>query len=227
MKEDKPERQERKKEIFNKRPQTAQKIEDRPGFKGIVRLAGKDIRGHVKLQKAFTYIRGIGPTLSAAVARIVYEKFGFQPTKEVGELSDQDIENIDNVLFSIHEQKIPHFLLNRRADVLDGVDRHIIMNDLIFSTKQDVEREKKLYTWKGYRFYYGQKVRGQRTRNSGRTGMTVGVLRKAVIAAQQAQKEAPGKPGAAGAEKPAGGAAPAGGTAKPAEKPAAKPAEKK
>ncbi len=215
-----------------KRLQQIPKIDDRPGFKGIVRLAGKDIRGHVRLRRALAYIRGVGPTLSISIANVLHNKFGFSVDKEVGEFTDQDIEKIDKVLFNIQEHGIPKFLLNRRSDMLDGTDKHVIMNDLIFTTKQDIEREKKLYTWKGYRFHYGQKVRGQRTRNTGRTGMTVGVLRKTVLAAQQAQKEAPGagKPGAAA---PAGGAAPAAGgaaakaTAKPADKPAGKPAEKK
>jgi small subunit ribosomal protein S13 len=101
-----------------------------------------------------------------------------------------------------------------------------------------VESEKKLYTWKGYRHSYGQKVRGQKTRNTGRTGMAVGVLRKAIIAQQAATKagEAPGAgksgpataaPGAAA--KPAESKAAPGAKAAPAPKPAAaaKPAEKK
>lgn len=229
----KTEHAEKKKEPF-KKPQSIPKMDDRPGFKGIVRIAGKDIRGTVRLRRALTYVRGIGQNLSVPVANILHSKLGLPPDKEVGELSDQDIENIDSVLFNIQNEHIPKFLLNRQADMMDGTNKHIIMSDLIFNTKQDVEREKKLYTWKGYRFHYGQKVRGQRTRNSGRTGMTVGVLRKAVIAAQQAAKETgrPGAPGtapAAGATAPAGGAKtekPAGGPAKPTEKPAAK-AEKK
>src|SRR3989338_1230484 len=223
---------EKKKEPF-KKPQAMPKMDDRPGFKGIVIIAGKDIRGNIRLRRALTYVRGIGQNLSVSAANILHSKLGLAPDKEVGELSDQDIEKIDGILFNIQNQHIPKFLLNRQADMLDGTNKHIIMSDLIFNTKQDVEREKKLYTWKGYRFYYGQKVRGQRTRNSGITGMTVGVLRKAVIAAQQAQKEATGRPGtpgaaapAAGAAAPAGAAKPAGGAAKPAEKPAAKTEKK-
>jgi small subunit ribosomal protein S13 len=130
---------------------------------------------------------------------------------------------------------VPKYLFNRRADPFDAVDKHVIMTDLLFAVKQDIEREKKIYTWKGYRHAYGQKVRGQRTRNTGRTGMAVGVLRKAVIAAG-APAVGTGAKGAAAAA-PAGGAAapaaPAGGKAAPAAAaggkaaPAAKPAEKK
>jgi len=88
-------------------------------------------------------------------------------------------------------------MLNRNGDMNTGENKHIIMNDLIFAVTQDVDREKKMYSWKGYRHAYGQKVRGQRTKNTGRSGMAVGVLRKSVIAAQggakPAAKDAPKK----------------------------------
>ncbi|MDO8553742.1 MAG: 30S ribosomal protein S13, partial [Candidatus Micrarchaeota archaeon] len=121
-------------------------------------------------------------------------------------------------------------------DFMDGTDKHVIMNDLIFAGKQDTEKEKRIFSWNGFRHYYGQKVRGQRTRNTGRTGMAVGVLRKSIIAAAAPAAGTAGKPGAsapAGGAAPAAGVAkgpaPAGGAAKPAvaAKPAAKPEAKK
>jgi len=39
----------------------------------------------------------------------------------------------------------------------------------------------------------GQKVRGQRTRSNGRTGLTVGVIKKTAIAAAKAKEEEGGK----------------------------------
>jgi small subunit ribosomal protein S13 len=108
--------------------------------------------------------------------------------------------------------------------------------------RQDIDHEKESNTWKGYRHAYGQKVRGQRTRSTGRTGMTVGVLRKAVLAkagaAAAAQTgaaaQAAGAPGAASAAgakgapaaAPKAGAAPAGKAAVPAAAKAAAPAKK-
>jgi len=103
-------------------------------------------------------------------------------------------------------------MLNRRKDKDSGKNVHIIMNDLEFANRQDVEGEKKMYTWKGYRHAYGQKVRGQKTRNTGRTGMSLGVMRKTIIAAGAAAKAAEGGKGGAGA---------------PAAAPAAKPAAEK
>ncbi len=209
---------------------------DRPGFKGIIRIAGKDIRGHIKLKKALAYVRGIGPTLSASVANVIKRELNVSPDSEIGFLTDDLIEKVDAIIFNLQNYKIPAYLLNRRGDYLEGVDKHVVMNDLIFANKQDVEKEKRIFSWTGFRHYYGQKVRGQRTRNTGRTGMAVGVLRKSIIGAAAAAAAPGGAPGKPGAAAPAGGAAPAagatkgpapaGGAAKAAAPTAAKPTTK-
>ncbi len=69
-------------------------------------------------------------------------------------------------------------MLNRRRDIESGKDKHLVATDLTFQTRQDVQRHKDTRDWVGWRHLIGQKVRGQRTRNTGRTGMSVGVLRK-------------------------------------------------
>jgi small subunit ribosomal protein S13 len=209
--------------------------EEKESFRGIVRIAGKDVKGQVRLIRSLDAVRGIGHTMAAAAARVIQKELSLKPDMRVGDLSEEQVEKIDKILYTLHEHEgVPKFLLNRRSDFLTGTDRHVIMNDLIFENTQDIEREKKMYTWIGYRHTYGQKVRGQRTRNTGRTGMAVGVLRKAIIAAQGGAV-AGAKPGAAGA--PAAAAAPAAGAKSPAAaakaapaaaaKPATKPAEKK
>jgi small subunit ribosomal protein S13 len=208
--------------------------EEAESFRGIVRIAGKDVRGQVTLVRSLDAVRGIGHTMAAAAARIIEKELSLKQDMRVGDLTEEQVEKIDKILYTLHEYGVPKFLLNRRSDFLTGTDRHVIMNDLIFENTQDVEREKKIYSWKGYRHTYGQKVRGQRTRNTGRTGMAVGVLRKAIIAAQGGAV-AGAKPGSAGA--PAAAAPAAGGKTAPAAaakaaapaaaKPAAKPAAEK
>lgn len=187
--------------------------EEKEGFRGIVRIAGKDVKGEVKFLRALSAVRGISHTLAKAVARIIEKELSISPDHRAGDLTEKQIEDVDKILHNLQQHKIPAYLLNRRSDFASGKDRHVIMNDLIFETTQDIDREKKSYSWKGYRHTYGQKVRGQKTRNTGRTGMAVGVLRKAIIAAQG---------GAAAGAKPAAGA-----PAAPAAKGPAKPAEKK
>lgn len=196
--------------------------EEKEGFRGIVRIAGKDVRGQLSITRALRSVRGIGHTLAVATSAVLQNELSIDPKSRVGDLSEEQIEKIDEILHNLGDHGVPFYLLNRRSDFSSGRHRHVIMNDLIFETSQDIEREKKAYTWKGYRHTYGQKVRGQRTRNTGRTGMAVGVLRKAIVAAQ----------GGAAAGAKAGGAqsaasSAAAGAKAPAAKPAAKAAEKK
>ncbi len=206
-----------------KKPVAHPHKEEKESFRGIVRIAGKDVKGEIHLRRALTAVRGISHTMASAASMILQRELSIPSDSRVGDLSEEQIEKIDKVLYSLQDYGLPKYLFNRAGDFVSGTNRHVIMNDLIFETTQDVDREKKSYSWKGYRHTYGQKVRGQKTRNTGRTGMAVGVLRKAVIAAQggapAGAKPAAGAPAAA----PAAGAKPAASAAKPA----AKPAEKK
>jgi small subunit ribosomal protein S13 len=193
----------KKKEVKPKSTKQVEELPESETFRGIVRIAGKDIRGHVPLNHALLHVRGISHSLCIPVANVLSKELDLSPDIPVGELDDAMIEKIDAILTNLQNHGIPKFMLNRCGDRADGTDRHVIMTDLLFSLREDLESEKKLYTWKGYRHSYGQKVRGQRTRNTGRTGMAVGVR------------------GAAAAPASKGG--PAGGAAKPVEAKAAAP----
>ncbi len=101
---------------------------------------------------------------------------------------------------------------------------HLVTSDIAFNIRNDVEREKALFSWRGYRHMYGLKVRGQRTRCTGRKGGAVGVAKGGKV---MPAKGGAGAPAGGGAEVPADGveAAPTE-TAPTAEKKEA-PAEKK
>jgi small subunit ribosomal protein S13 len=122
--------------------------------------------------------------------------------------------------------------MNRQLDLETGEDMHIVGVDLDIRRKDDINLMKMIRCYKGVRHEEGQKVRGQRTRSNGRTGLTLGVMRQRLQ--QQGAAPAAGgeaKPAEEKKEKPAiAGGAPAAKTAAPAAKaaaPAAKPAEGK
>ncbi|MDD5022875.1 MAG: 30S ribosomal protein S13 [Candidatus ainarchaeum sp.] len=149
--------------------------------------------GEVPLKMAVLRVRGIGHTTGNAVARLISNKFSIPDNTEVGDLSESQLSEIDNILMNVSKY-LPHYLLNRRKDPETGKDTHVITNDLIFANRQDIEKEKKVYSWKGYRHAYGKKVRGQKTRNTGRHGRSVGVVKKSLQ---------PGKAAPAAAAAPA------------------------
>lgn len=211
-----------------KKPKPAPRREEavEPGLRGIVRIAGKDMRGNLRLSRGLMRIRGIGHTMKNVAADAIAKELHISPDEKVGRLSDEQIERVDKLLSNLQACNIPPYLLNRRKDPETGKDMHVIMNDLAFAQRQDIEREKKLYTWKGYRHAYGKKVRGQRTRNTGRKGMALGVMRKTILAAAAAAKTTEKKPGAPGAPAAPAAGAPAPAAAPKAPAPAAKEAKK-
>lgn len=189
-----------KKKVETKKKEEKVEGKKESGIRGIVRIAGKDIKGHLPLKRGLLKIKGIGHTMAVAAANIINQQTNIPVNVQVGELTDEQIEKIDNILYNLDRYNIPNCIKNRNKDYATGENKHFIMNDLIFAVTQDIEREKKIYSWKGYRHFYGQKVRGQRTRNTGRKGMAVGVMRKAVIAAQGGAK--PAEKGGAGGAPP-------------------------
>lgn len=201
-------------------------------YKHILRIAGKDIEGSKKVIVAVSEIKGVGYNL----AQVILQTLNISPDKRVGFLSDGELREIEQAITNPTEAGIPQWYLNRRKNMDDGSTHHMITSDLDFASSNDIEREKLVMSWRGYRHMFGLRVRGQRTRTTGRKGGAVGVKKvkmmpgAAAPAAAGAAAPAAGAaaPAAAGAAKPAAGAAPAAaGAAKPAAPAAAKEPAKK
>ena len=185
------------KRIKKSKPKKSEKSESKAkkstAKRGIVRIAGKDVPGDKTLRWALMSVRGFNHTMSVVVANKLVEMFSLEPNVKVGDIPEETVEKINTVLYDLGSLELPAWLLNRRKDRTTGKDMHVIMNDLGYYVREDIEREKKLYTWRGYRHAYGQKVRGQRTKNTGRTGMTVGVIRKSQQPGKSGQKSSGGQ----------------------------------
>jgi len=143
-------------------------------FKYIVRIAGTDIDGKLKLPYGLAEIKGIGYTTALAIARIL----GLNPDMRIGFLTEEEIRRIEDAVKDLTRLGLPSWLYNRRKDYETGVDKHLIGADLIFHARRDIEREIRIGSWRGVRHKLGLKVRGQRTATTGRLGMTVGVRKK-------------------------------------------------
>jgi len=143
-------------------------------FRHIVRLAGRDLDGTRKVAYALKQIKGINIRLADAIAK----KAEVPPDKRLGFLSEAEIRRIEDVISNIDNYNVPSWLLNRRKDLETGRDIHLITSDLDLRVKGDIEREQAMKSWRGYRHSYGLKVRGQRTRTTGRKGRVVGVKKR-------------------------------------------------
>jgi small subunit ribosomal protein S13 len=146
-------------------------------FQHIVRIAGTDLDGTLKLNYALALINGIGIQLANAMTR----KAGIPPETRVGFLTDIDIERLEDVVTNPARYGIPAWMLNRAKDMTTGKDLHLIGADLTLRIKTDIEDMKDIKSWRGYRHAYGLRVRGQRTKTTGRSGKAMGVKKKDLI----------------------------------------------
>ena len=135
---------------------------------------GSDVQGTLKTIYALTAVKGV----SMSLANAVLKKAGVNPDLRVGFLTESEISKIDEIISDPTKYGLPTWLFNRRKNAETGKDIHMISADLVLRTKTDVDEQKEIRSWRGYRHAYGLKVRGQRTKTTGRAGKALGVKKK-------------------------------------------------
>ena len=151
----------------------------------MIRIVGNDIPGEKKMIVGLTQIKGVGYMFANTILSILK----INPDQRIGYLSPEQIQSIESIIKNPSTSNFPSWFLNRRKDVETGEDKHLITSDIAFTIRNDIEREKTNGSWRGYRHMFGLKVRGQRTRCTGRKGGAVGVAKGG--------KVMPGREGAA------------------------------
>ena len=196
-------------------------------FRHIIRLASTDLDGTKKIAYGLAKIKGLDVSLAYAILKVAE----IDPNKRIGNLTESEVQKLDSILADPVKHGVPAWLVNRPGDLETGQPRHLVGPDLTIRIKSDIDFMQKIRTWKGIRHSLGLKVRGQRTRTTGRFGKAVGVRKAVIIAAARAAAaagtaEAPGAlaaPSAAGAPGvPAASAAPSASAAPAAPAPAKK-----
>jgi small subunit ribosomal protein S13 len=142
-------------------------------IKHIVRIANTDLEGKKSVQYSLTGIKGI----NRRIARIISDRSNVDPTATIGYLDDEKINSLKKTIEEI-KSILPTWMLNRRKDLMTGDDKHILATDILLTKREDLNTLKKTRSYRGVRHERGHKVRGQRTRSTGRKGLTVGVKRK-------------------------------------------------
>ncbi|MFQ5837789.1 MAG: 30S ribosomal protein S13 [Thermoplasmata archaeon] len=157
--------------------------EESSEFKYIVRLANTDLDGNRPMVYALAGIKGVGLRL----AQMITDMLGVPRTMKIGDISDEQVEELAAILDDL-SNRLPTWALNRRRDFWSGEDQQIIGSEVDMRRREDVNRMKMIRCYRGIRHETGQKVRGQRTRSNGRTGLTVGVTRRAGRGGQPGQR---------------------------------------
>jgi len=147
-------------------------------FRGIIRIADRDIKGEKVLPKALTEIKGINVNLAEAIVEVASKELNIDKKEKVGNLSDDQIKKLVEILENPTKFGIPLWMVNRKKDIETGKDVHLISSDLEMKQKQDIKSKINIKSYQGVRHMFGLPVRGQRTKTMGRKGLTVGVMRK-------------------------------------------------
>ncbi|RLG69437.1 MAG: 30S ribosomal protein S13 [Methanobacteriota archaeon] len=140
----------------------------------IVRLAGTDLDGRKPVVRSLTGIKGVGESF----ARAVVHAAGVDPYEKMGRLDKESVERLEAIIKNPVAYGIKPWLVNRPKDYLTGEDQHHIGPDLEMVLREDINRLRKIRSYRGIRHELGLPCRGQRTRSTFRTGPQVGVHRK-------------------------------------------------
>jgi len=174
MSEEKDKKKREKKKV-EKKEEGGIKQEKR--ITNVVRICETNLDGTKKVLPALRTIKGISFAFSHAVANV--SGLG---NKRVGELTEDEIRELEDIINNPEKYNIPSWMFNRRKEPETGETKHITTSQVEFIQKMDIDREKKIRSYRGVRHSLGLPVRGQRTRSSFRKGTTVGVQRKAKAA---------------------------------------------
>ena len=143
-------------------------------FKHILRMQNTNLDGKQKAPFGIRQIKGIGRRLAFLTLKIA----DIDVNKRTGELTEDDIKKINDIVARPTDYNIPKWFLNRQKDPRDGSFQQLISNQMDTIMREDLERMRKAKQHRGLRHFWGHRVRGQRTKSTGRCGKTLGVQRK-------------------------------------------------
>lgn len=148
--------------------------EDDEDLRYFVRIGQTDLDGTKSVERSLSEMNGIG----RRAARIIAQNTGISRTATFGRLDDDEIDAIVEEVEGFAENN-PEWLANHQG-YYSGEVTHETGNDLELTRRQDINRLQMISAYRGVRHQRGQKVRGQRTRSTGRSEGTIGVNVEAI-----------------------------------------------
>lgn len=119
------------------------------------RISGIDIPAEKRIEIALTYVYGIGLSLS----KKLLSETKVDPDKRAKDMTGEEIQELTKAIAKYH-----------------------VEGELRKNTREDIERLKRIGSYRGLRHQHNLPVRGQRTRTNARTKrgkrVTIGALRK-------------------------------------------------
>ena len=140
---------------------TEKPVQDKD-YKHIVRVVDVDLPGAEQIHRALTNIKGIGVNFADIVCKLA----NIKKTVKAGNLKEEEVKKLNDIILNPTKYQIPQWIFNRRRDFDTGNDIHVITGTLTFNQDNDLKRMKKVKSYKGLRHQKGLTVRGQRTKSN-------------------------------------------------------------
>ena len=160
-------------------------VERSQDFKHIVRVVNTDLDGNKTLKNSLRKIKGVSFVFANAVCKLA----NINSIKTTGDLTDVEVERIEDVLKNPLNHELPTWMLNRRKDMETGEDKHLLGTNLKWQIENDIKAMRKVKSYKGTRHAVGLPVRGQKTKSNFRKKKGKGSL-----GVQRKKKGQPTKP---------------------------------
>jgi len=139
----------------------------------VVRIARTGVDGTKPVSEALTGLKGVGSRYANAVEK----ELDLESDIRLGDLSEDQIDEIEEMIKNPDQMDLPKWLRNRRKDRDEGDNQHLIESDLELKEEFDIRRLKEIASYRGWRHKLGLPVRGQKTKSSFRSGSKIGVSR--------------------------------------------------
>ena len=149
-----------------------------------VRIGQTDLDGTKSVERSLTDMKGIGKR----TARVIADAASVDRMATFGRLEDEEIDRVVETVESLADV-MPEWMANRRSDFYTGETSHVTGSDVEEKRRHDINRMQMINSYKGIRHQRGQKVRGQRTKSTGRTEGTIGVNVEAIKEAAEEEAE--------------------------------------
>ena len=138
-----------------------------------MRIAGNDIPTNSTLAYGFSKIKGISHMFSNVLCVVLK----LDKNKKIKDLSDKEIDIIEDFLENPKKKGIPTWLLNNQKEYVSGEDMHVVSKNLDYFNIQVKRRIMKLKNYKGLRTRLKLPVRGQRTASNFRKNKTIASIK--------------------------------------------------
>ena len=108
--------------------------------------------------------------------------------RKIEDLSDDEIEKIENYLYDQEKKEMPKWILNKQKDDETGNNIHICGKDIEFDLIKQRRKLFKIKTYKGLRARLKLTLRGQRTKSNFRRNKTMASIKSKSIKKENKNK---------------------------------------